>query len=491
MSTPHTHSSYTQHGEGRSSSREFHGEDEFSRASYARGKNAGGYASLKPNSSQAHDDNSSESARVATAASARRVQNVGYDRGGYGSGTRTGLSHGAGGSSRAEGSDRSAGTSRVSGSSYGTRVGQSARPASNGSAHAQASRREQPTQTRDVSHTPYVTGGSKHGGRGRTGGPYTHGASGARYAIPDNEHSGNKRRGGSGRGNVFTVLIAAIAIVAVLVGVLAVAHPFSSSIHPTDPSQIVSATTAQTTAEETGLPTPIMAESDGIQLHSAVKMSDLTEILIHNASYGYAEEITTELTEANNEEVMENHGTGRKASDQPTGDKWMTGEFIRCFRSTNAGPRMSAIDCGAAAGSTVYAPVSGKVVLVKDYQLYDKYDDVQIHIQPEGKSSLDVVLIHLENPTVKAGDTVVAGETPIAQVRDVYAYIGGDMQLKDYTAEGDNGNHTHIQVNDATDLEYEGLDDLLTDAELEAKEQEREAAVKKQTSATTSAAKKQ
>lgn len=45
-------------------------------------------------------------------------------------------------------------------------------------------------------------------------------------------------------------------------------------------------------------------------MHSAVAMEDLTEILIHNASYAYANEITTQLTEATNTEIIAAHGTG-------------------------------------------------------------------------------------------------------------------------------------------------------------------------------------
>lgn len=206
------------------------------------------------------------------------------------------------------------------------------------------------------------------------------------------------------------------------------------------------------------LPTPYMAESKGIKLHSAVALNQLTEILIHNASYDYAYEITTQLTEATNTEVMAAKGTGRVADEQPTGDEWMTGEFIRCYRSGNAGPRMSAIDCGGPVGATVYAPVSGTVVKVKKYQLYNEYPDYQVHIQPEGREDLDVVLIHLQDVVVEEGDTVEGGVTPLASIRDVYAYIGDSMQLKDYTADGDNGNHTHIQVNNVNSKDYHGLD---------------------------------
>ena len=121
---------------------------------------------------------------------------------------------------------------------------------------------------------------------------------------------------------------------------------------------------------------------------------------------------------------------------------------------------MSAIDCGGPVGATVYAPVSGTVVKVQEYDLYNNpsYPDVQIHIQPQGRPDLDVVLIHLTDISCAEGDTVVGGATPIATIRDVYAYIGEEMQLKDYTALGDNGNHTHIQVNDVNNKEYHGLD---------------------------------
>lgn len=212
--------------------------------------------------------------------------------------------------------------------------------------------------------------------------------------------------------------------------------------------------------EEDFLPTPYIAECDGVMLHSAVRVDQLTEVLIHNASYDYALPLTTQLAEATNTEVIANHGTDRDASQQPTGDAWLTGEFIRCFRSTNAGPTLSAIDCGGPVGATVYAPVSGTVLKVTEYSLYNNeaYPDIQIHIQPEGRPDLDVVLIHLTDAVVSEGDTVVAGSTPIAAIRDVYAYIGDEMQLKDYTAQGDNGNHTHIQVNDVNNKEYHGLD---------------------------------
>lgn len=306
----------------------------------------------------------------------------------------------------------------------------------------------------------YGSGNTRPVGRQSVNARGGKGASGGRHSA---------KRAQRKRGIPLKFIAAGVVVVAVAVSVLWV-HPFGigapgAAVEAGDSTAMEQVTT--TAAETT--PTPIMAESEGVQLHSAVAMENLTEILIHNASYSYASPITTELTEATNADVKANHGTGREAATQPAGDNWMTGEFIRCFRSGNAGPRMSAIDCGGAPGTQVYSPVSGTVVLVKDYKLYDKYDDYQVHIQPTGRSDLDVVMIHLQDVGVQAGDTVEAGTTPIAKIRDVYAYIGESMQLKKYTAEGDNGNHTHIQVNDATDKKYHGLDDLKKTANSSAK----------------------
>lgn len=263
------------------------------------------------------------------------------------------------------------------------------------------------------------------------------------------------RPGGSKR-NISPKLIAIIAAVFIVIIGIGAFNLFAQS-GGTDSS---GAAQTEGGTNAPSLPTPIMSESSGITMHSAVAMEDLTEILIHNASYAYANEITTQLPEATNTEVIAAHGTGRVLADQPTGDSWIVGEFIRCFRSGNAGPTMSAIDCGGPVGATVYAPVTGEVVLVKQYKLYGEIDDYRVHIQPTGRPDLDVVLIHLTDVTVKAGDKVTAGVTPIAKIRDLFQYLDESLQLKSYTAENDNGNHTHIQVNNANHPEYTALDEL-------------------------------
>ena len=90
---------------------------------------------------------------------------------------------------------------------------------------------------------------------------------------------------------------------------------------------------------------------------------------------------------------------------------------------------------------------------MKDYLLYEELPDVEIHIQPDGRSDLDVVLIHNDGVTAKAGDRVEAGVTPVSHVRDIASFLT-DVQLGFYTAADDPGNHSHIQVNDANHEGY-------------------------------------
>ena len=108
--------------------------------------------------------------------------------------------------------------------------------------------------------------------------------------------------------------IIALVVVFVIVVVVGLLNPFAQT-GDTDTGQTGGMVT--TAATQPSLPTPIMSESSGITMHSAVAMEDLTEILIHNASYAYANEITTQLTEATNTEIIAAHGTGRVAPSSP------------------------------------------------------------------------------------------------------------------------------------------------------------------------------
>jgi hypothetical protein len=102
----------------------------------------------------------------------------------------------------------------------------------------------------------------------------------------------------------------------------------------------------------------------------------------------------------------------------------------------------AAVDVGAAPGTPVCAPVSGQVVGVKSYQLYGKYDDVQIDIKPEGASEVLISILLVDEPQVQIGQTVEAGKTQLGKVRDVQGETG--QLLAGYTH--DSGGHVHLQA---------------------------------------------
>ncbi len=206
---------------------------------------------------------------------------------------------------------------------------------------------------------------------------------------------------------------------------------------------------------------PLIAQCSGIDLRSPIAPADLTGVLFHQASLQYALVMTTELPEANTEQV-ETTGQSRVNRDQIEGE-WLDAEAMHLWREADTTDMDTSIDVGAAAGTLLRSPVTGTVVLIKDYMLYDEVPDIEIHIQPDGRPDLDVVLIHTYDPLVKAGDRVEAGVTDISHVRDIAKDLD-DVQLAFYTQEGDPGNHTHVQVNDANYENYRAtkLDGAIT-----------------------------
>lgn len=205
-------------------------------------------------------------------------------------------------------------------------------------------------------------------------------------------------------------------------------------------------------------PTPIFATYKSLQLRLPVAVSDLTEVGFHQASYDWALPLKTPLPDADAEKSKKRKGTNRDISKQGTGaDAVLTGKVLRMWRDRPGKPN-TAIDIGADPGTQLVSPIDGTVVLVKKYDLYNNpdYRDYQIHIQPDGMPELDLVMIHIKDPTVKAGDRVMAGISPIGKVRKFSDRM--NLQLEHYTSS--TGDHTHVQINDTTDPEYHGLDDV-------------------------------
>ncbi|NTU88865.1 MAG: hypothetical protein HGA54_03010 [Actinobacteria bacterium] len=207
-------------------------------------------------------------------------------------------------------------------------------------------------------------------------------------------------------------------------------------------------------------PTPLIAEYEDVLIHCPINTDELTELCFHQASFEWGLVLQTELPEIDAETCINNHGSNRP-SEQPTGNVYLNGSALHVWRSDAYTEIDTAIDCGGSIGATVYAPVSGTVVLVKRYMLYGECEDYEIHIQPTDHPELDVVILHTTDIQVVAGDEVIGGVTVMSKVRNLSDFIDG-IQLENFTADGDMGNHAHVQVNYAYYEDYTGLDGAIT-----------------------------
>lgn len=199
-------------------------------------------------------------------------------------------------------------------------------------------------------------------------------------------------------------------------------------------------------AEKQAPATPLFATHDGLRLHLPVPEADLTELAFHQACYDTALPMQSLLPDADPATANQKRGTGRtyiERDPQDTGEAILGGTVIRMWRSNRYGQPDTAADVGALPGTPVIAPVNGTVIDVKHYELYGKYEDIEIHIQPAGRPEIDLVMIHVTDPTIRVGESVVGGVTRIASVRRLSDRI--DHQIAEYTP--DAGDHTHMQIN--------------------------------------------
>lgn len=100
----------------------------------------------------------------------------------------------------------------------------------------------------------------------------------------------------------------------------------------------------------------------------------------------------------------------------------------------------SAVDVVLLPGEAVRAPVDGVVTDVRPYQLYGRYDDVRLELAVEGQD-LAVVLIHVEDVVVQAGDRVRVGDVLAGGAR---AFPFG--AVVDRLTEPDRYGHVHMEI---------------------------------------------
>lgn len=102
----------------------------------------------------------------------------------------------------------------------------------------------------------------------------------------------------------------------------------------------------------------------------------------------------------------------------------------------------SAVDMVVPAGVPVTSVVTGTIGLVEPYLLYGRYPDTKVEIVPAARPDLRVVMIHLSDVQVFAGQQVVGGETIIAAGANRFPFAS---QVDRYLGEVP-GPHVHIEV---------------------------------------------
>lgn len=101
----------------------------------------------------------------------------------------------------------------------------------------------------------------------------------------------------------------------------------------------------------------------------------------------------------------------------------------------------TAVDIAVPADAAITAPVSGEIVEANAYGLYGSTEDFLVTIAPDAAPDLRVRMFHLEGPKVTIGDTVVAGETVIADRSRILPF---SSQIDRIT--GSRAPHVHVQV---------------------------------------------
>jgi hypothetical protein len=176
----------------------------------------------------------------------------------------------------------------------------------------------------------------------------------------------------------------------------------------------------------------------GIEIKSPIKYSECLGPQFHEAS-----------NEGNNCPAMQPIGTCLR-NDNPghgvPGVAFNAGNdpyyFVEDTRSRGT-YSTTACDVQAKAGTTVYAPVNGVVVVAEPYMLYGAYPDLRVRIRIDGHPDYQMAILHMSQLLVSVGQRVEAGKTPIGIVRDLVPYFNSGPNP--YTR--NDGNHAHIQIN--------------------------------------------
>jgi hypothetical protein len=135
------------------------------------------------------------------------------------------------------------------------------------------------------------------------------------------------------------------------------------------------------------------------------------------------------------------HDGSRQQASRPIGLRTLT------LPSRGRGtPSRSAVDLVVPPGLEVRAPVTGTVRSASSYVLYCRHTDHEVVIEPDARPGWQVHVLHIEGTSVRAGDRVVAGVTPISPQARLLPFTS---QVDRYTA-SPRWPHVHVEVLDPT-----------------------------------------
>lgn len=234
-----------------------------------------------------------------------------------------------------------------------------------------------------------------------------------------------------------------LTLIVTVLGLAAIGWMLSWETTPLDEIATAQSETEATETAPERYPTPVFAEQQSTRLHLAIDAAQLTAVAFHQAAGDSALHLSSLVPDADMALAAELKAVPPVTPQEGTDQGLWEGVCLRLWRSGRGGEPDTAVDMGADPGTPVWSPVTGVVVEVRPYLLYDKHEDYEIHIRPEGRDDVDVVLIHVTDVAVKAGDRVKGGVTQLAAVRRMSDKI--DIQLGGYTTNG--GDHVHVQLN--------------------------------------------
>ena len=179
-------------------------------------------------------------------------------------------------------------------------------------------------------------------------------------------------------------------------------------------------------------PDTVLAEAAGVEISTPIRPASLTGL-------GYHPE---------GESLVELVPRGENLSANPLLSLFADGEtpenihYYMMDAAGRTGPETGALDVGAAAGTTVYAPVTGMVTAIRPDPMIQGANVVEI--KPDAKENVRVTVSLVHSGADSAGVTtrVTAGMTKLGTVADSAEIL--DPQLSSYTS--DAGNHVTISV---------------------------------------------